>query len=127
MGEVTRRGPNKRRAETTRRELAGTARDLFLRDGDTATSPNDIAVACAMTRGVLYHHFRSKTEVLDAVVRPVQRELRTAVLREASTARDSCDDRELAGRGDSPERPSGQPRTGQRPEPEIWVLPRTSA
>jgi AcrR family transcriptional regulator len=91
MDEATRRGPNKRRAEATRRELVAGARDLFLRDGYAATSPNDIAVACGMTKGALYHHFRSKTEVLDAVVRLVQRELRTAVLRKASTAGDSWD------------------------------------
>ena len=90
MDELTRRGPNKQRAETTRRELVGAARDLFLRDGYAATSPNDIAVACGMTKGALYHHFRSKAEVLDAVVLLVQRELRTVVLRKA-TAGDSWD------------------------------------
>ena len=91
MDAVTRRGPNKQRAEATRRELVAGARDLFLRDGYAATSPNDIAVACGMTKGALYHHFRSKTEVLDAVVRLVQRQLRTAVLRKASGAGDSWD------------------------------------
>jgi AcrR family transcriptional regulator len=91
MDEATRRGPNAQRAEATRRELVAGARDLFLRDGYAATSPNDIAVACGMTKGALYHHFRSKTEVLDAVVRLVQRELRTAVLREAGSAGDSWD------------------------------------
>jgi AcrR family transcriptional regulator len=91
MDEATRRRPNAQRAEATRRELVAGARDLFLRDGYAATSPNDIAVACGMTKGALYHHFRSKTEVLDAVVRLVQRELRTAVLREAGSAGDSWD------------------------------------
>ena len=91
MDDVTRRGPNKLRAEATRRELVAGARDLFLRDGYAATSPNDITVACGMTKGALYHHFRSKTEVLDAVVCLVQRELRTAVLRKASAAGDSWD------------------------------------
>jgi AcrR family transcriptional regulator len=91
VDEVTRRGPNQERAEATRHELVASARDLFLRDGYVATSPNDIVVACGMTKGALYHHFRSKTEVLDAVVRLVQRELRTAVLRTASTAGDPWD------------------------------------
>ena len=91
MDELTKRGPNKQRAEATRRELVASARDLFLRDGYTATSPNDITVACGMTKGALYHHFRSKAEVLDAVVLLVQRELRTAVLRKASAAGDSWD------------------------------------
>lgn len=91
MDELTRRGPNKKRAEATRRELVASARDLFLHDGYAATSPNDIAVACGMTKGALYHHFRSKAEVLDAVVRLVQRELRTAVLRKVSAAGDSWD------------------------------------
>ncbi len=91
MDDVTRRGPNKQRAEATRRELVAAARGLFLRDGYTTTSPNDIALACGMTKGALYHHFRSKTEVLEAVVRLVQRELRAAVLRKASAAGDWWD------------------------------------
>jgi AcrR family transcriptional regulator len=91
VDDLTRRGPNKQRAEATRRELVATARDLFLRDGYAATSPNDIAVACGMTKGALYHHFRTKTEVLEAVVRLVQHELRTAVLARASAAGDPWD------------------------------------
>jgi AcrR family transcriptional regulator len=91
VGEVTRRGPNRERAEATSRELVARARDMFLRDGYAATSPNDIAVACGMTKGALYHHFRSKAELLDAVVRLIQRELRTAVLRKASAAGDPWD------------------------------------
>jgi AcrR family transcriptional regulator len=91
MDDVTRRGPNKQRAEATRRELVAGARGLFLHQGYAATSPNDIAVACGMTKGALYHHFRSKTEVLEAVVRLVQRELRMAVLARASAAGDPWD------------------------------------
>ena len=88
---MTRRGPNKQRAEATRRELVTGARDLFLRHGYTATSPNDIALACGMTKGALYHHFKTKTEVLDAVVRLIQHELRTAVLATARAAKDPWD------------------------------------
>jgi AcrR family transcriptional regulator len=91
MDDVTRRGPNKLRAEATRRELVAAARDLFLRDGYAATSPNDIAVACGVTKGALYHHFTTKTELLGAVVRLVQRELRAAVLAKASAAGDAWD------------------------------------
>ena len=91
MDDVTPRGPNKVRAETTRRELVAAARDLFLRDGYAATSPNDIAVACGVTKGALYHHFRTKTEVLDAVVRLVQRQLRAAVLAKAGAAGNTWD------------------------------------
>ncbi len=91
VDDVTRRGPNKQRAEATRRELVAGARDLFLRDGYAATSPNDIAVACGMTKGALYHHFKTKTEVLEAVVHLVQHELRTAVLAQASAAGDPWD------------------------------------
>lgn len=91
MHEMTRRGPNVQRTEATRRELVTAARDLFLRDGYAQTSPNDIAVACGMTKGALYHHFSSKTDLLDAVVRLVQHELRTDVLRKASEAGDWWD------------------------------------
>jgi AcrR family transcriptional regulator len=91
MDDVTTRVPNLQRSEATRRQLVAAAHDLFLRDGYGATSPNDIAVACGMTKGALYHHFSSKTDLLDAVVRQVQHELRTAVLRKTSTVGDWWD------------------------------------
>jgi AcrR family transcriptional regulator len=91
MDHVTRRGPNRQRSEATRHQLVVAARDLFLRDGYAATSPGDIADACGMTKGALYHHYASKTGLLDAVIRQIQHELRRAVLRTTSTAENPWD------------------------------------
>jgi AcrR family transcriptional regulator len=91
MDHVTRRGPNRQRSEATRHQLVVTARDLFLRDGYAATSPGDIADACGMTKGALYHHYASKTALLDAVIRQIQHDLRRAVLRETGTVQDPWD------------------------------------
>lgn len=55
--------------ETTTRELiVGAADDLFYRQGFEATSFADVAKAVGISRGNFYHHFKSKDEILDAVI-----------------------------------------------------------
>lgn len=41
---------------------------LFLEKGYDQTSTNDIVQAVGIARGTLYHHFKSKEEILDAVI-----------------------------------------------------------
>lgn len=56
-------------SETTTRELIVTAADdLFYRQGFEATSFADVASAVGISRGNFYHHFKSKDEILDAVI-----------------------------------------------------------
>ncbi|HYF62682.1 MAG TPA: helix-turn-helix domain-containing protein [Herpetosiphonaceae bacterium] len=55
-------------AETTRQALLAAARDLFARDGYAETSIDDIARHERLTKGALYHHFKNKKELFEAVV-----------------------------------------------------------
>lgn len=55
--------------ENTTRDLIVTAADdLFYRQGFDATSFADVAKAVGISRGNFYHHFKSKDDILDAVI-----------------------------------------------------------
>jgi TetR/AcrR family transcriptional regulator, transcriptional repressor for nem operon len=53
---------------TTRERIAEAADDLFYRQGFAHTSFSDIADAVHISRGNFYHHFKSKDDILDAVI-----------------------------------------------------------
>jgi len=53
---------------TTRAEIVAAADDLFYRQGYEHTSFADIAAVVDISRGNFYHHFKSKDEILDAVI-----------------------------------------------------------
>lgn len=53
---------------TTRDEIVETADRLFYQRGYEHTSFADIANAVQISRGNFYHHFKSKDEILDAVI-----------------------------------------------------------
>ncbi|HYD86090.1 MAG TPA: TetR/AcrR family transcriptional regulator [Vitreimonas sp.] len=55
-------------ASTTREEIVAAADDLFYRQGFEHTSFQDIAEAVAISRGNFYYHFKTKDEILDAVI-----------------------------------------------------------
>jgi AcrR family transcriptional regulator len=65
MSEKTRR---QEYAETTRQALLAAARSLFARDGYAETSIDEIVRHERLTKGALYHHFKNKKELFDAVV-----------------------------------------------------------
>ena len=54
--------------ETTRDRIVEAADRLFYRQGYEHTSFADISNAVQISRGNFYHHFRSKDEILDAVI-----------------------------------------------------------
>ncbi|MFC3228471.1 TetR/AcrR family transcriptional regulator [Marinibaculum pumilum] len=54
--------------ESTREQIVAAADRLFYRQGFETTSFADIAAAVKISRGNFYYHFRSKDEILDAVV-----------------------------------------------------------
>jgi TetR/AcrR family transcriptional repressor of nem operon len=54
--------------KTTRDHIVEAADDLFYRQGYEYTSFSDIADAVQISRGNFYYHFKSKDEILDAVI-----------------------------------------------------------
>ena len=54
--------------KTTRDHIVEAADQLFYRQGYEHTSFSDIADAVKISRGNFYHHFKSKDEILDAVI-----------------------------------------------------------
>src|ERR1041384_7631312 len=53
---------------TTREEIVAAADRLFYRQGYEHTSFSDIAGAVQISRGNFYYHFKTKDEILDAVI-----------------------------------------------------------
>ncbi|MCB1876688.1 MAG: TetR/AcrR family transcriptional regulator [Chromatiales bacterium] len=53
----------------TRKQIVAAADDLFYRQGFDHTSFADIAKAVNISRGNFYHHFKTKDDILDAVIR----------------------------------------------------------
>jgi AcrR family transcriptional regulator len=67
-------------SEHTRALLVGVARALFAERGFAGTATEAIVGRAGVTRGALYHHFRDKRDLFQAVVEDVQREVAQRVL-----------------------------------------------
>lgn len=72
------------RTEATRGRLITTARRLFAEQGFAATSTEQILSDAAVSRGALYHHFPSKTDLFQATFEQVEDELTTHLLQIAA-------------------------------------------
>jgi AcrR family transcriptional regulator len=55
------------RSETTTADLVAAARDLFAADGYAGTLLDDVVARAGVTKGALYHHFKGKKELFEAV------------------------------------------------------------
>ncbi|MGG4553849.1 TetR/AcrR family transcriptional regulator [Paenibacillus humicus] len=55
-------------AEERRNEILDTADELFALKGFDGTSTNDILEKVGIARGTLYHHFKSKEDIMDALI-----------------------------------------------------------
>ena len=55
-------------AEQTRQDLLEAALTVFSQKGYTATRLEDVARAAGVTRGAIYHHFGSKTDLYSALI-----------------------------------------------------------
>jgi AcrR family transcriptional regulator len=73
MPRVTR--TQRERTEATTGQLLDAARRLFAADGYNATSLDDVVAAAGVTKGALYHHFRSKRDLFRAVFENEERAL----------------------------------------------------
>lgn len=78
------------KAETTEtiRKLIGIARTHFSEHGYANAALESIVNEAQLTRGAVYHHFRSKKELFRAVLEDVQREVSRRVESEASKSED---------------------------------------
>jgi AcrR family transcriptional regulator len=76
------------RSEATTQELIRAARALFAERGFAETSIEDVVRAAGVTRGALYHHFTSKTDVFRAVFEAEERELARRLAAAAARKRD---------------------------------------
>ena len=59
----------------TKQRLERVARDLFAERGFAEVSAEELVAKAHVTRGALYHHFRGKAELFEAVYEDVEREL----------------------------------------------------
>ena len=55
-------------AEERKNEILDAADELFCRKGFDGTSTNDILEKVGIARGGLYHHFKSKEDIMDALI-----------------------------------------------------------
>jgi AcrR family transcriptional regulator len=76
------------RTEATRARLIATARRLFAEKGFAGTSTEEILSEASVSRGALYHHFPSKTDLFQATFEAVEDDLTDQVMTAAGTTSD---------------------------------------
>jgi AcrR family transcriptional regulator len=76
------------RTEATRGRLVSTARRLFAEQGFATTSTEEILDAASVSRGAMYHHFASKTDLFQAAFEAVEDDLTAEVLTAAAIETD---------------------------------------
>ena len=74
-------------AEERKNEILDAAERLFAAKGFDHTSTNDILEAVGIARGTLYYHFKSKEEILDAMIARITRNLMAKATRIAEDRR----------------------------------------
>lgn len=62
-------------AQERRNEILDVASELFVQKGFEGTSTNDILEKVGIARGTLYYHFKSKEEILDAIVERINQQV----------------------------------------------------
>lgn len=59
---------NVKEADERKKEILDIAEELFVKKGYDNTSTSDILERAGIARGTLYYHFKSKEEILDALI-----------------------------------------------------------
>ncbi|MBR6476951.1 MAG: helix-turn-helix transcriptional regulator, partial [Lachnospiraceae bacterium] len=65
---------NGKEAEERKKEILDAAEELFIARGYDETSTSDILEKVGIARGTLYYHFKSKEEILDALIDRIMQE-----------------------------------------------------
>jgi AcrR family transcriptional regulator len=76
------------RTEATRGRLIATARRLFAEKGFAGATTEEILSEASVSRGALYHHFPSKTDLFQATFEEVEKDLTVQVMTAAATTKD---------------------------------------
>jgi AcrR family transcriptional regulator len=84
-------------AEATRSALVAAAEELFAGQGYAATSIEDVVRRARVTRGALYHHFRSKQELFEAVLERIETDIVARITAAIEQAEGDHWQRSLAG------------------------------
>jgi AcrR family transcriptional regulator len=85
------------RSRVTRERLLAHARELFATRGYAAVGTEEIVRAAGVTRGALYHQFRDKAALFEAVVEAVEAETTAAIAARAAAAEDPLQALRLGG------------------------------
>src|SRR3954471_20095153 len=86
------------RSRATRERLVSHARALFAERGYAAVGTEEIVRSAGVTRGALYHQFRDKAALFEAVVDAVEGETTEAIAARAAGAEDSLQALRLGSR-----------------------------
>jgi AcrR family transcriptional regulator len=86
------------RSRATRERLLAHARELFAERGYAAVGTEEIVRGAGVTRGALYHQFRDKAALFEAVVEEVEGETTEAIAARAAGAEDPLQALRLGGR-----------------------------
>ena len=62
----------KDKSQAMREKILNTATQLFIQKGSEKTSMQDIAQTAGISKGAIYHHFKSKDEIVLEVMRSRQ-------------------------------------------------------
>jgi AcrR family transcriptional regulator len=73
------RGRKAEQSDRTRATLVRVARQLFADRGYAGTSTEEVVQQAGVTRGALYHHFRDKRDLFEAVFLEIQDEARDRI------------------------------------------------
>lgn len=85
------KGPHAERTQRSREALTAAAARLFAELGYAGTSTEAVLAAAGLTRGALYHHFRDKRALFDAVCVRLHEEIVAAIVAAAEREPDPVD------------------------------------
>ncbi|MBU1377357.1 MAG: TetR/AcrR family transcriptional regulator [Alphaproteobacteria bacterium] len=84
-------GSHAERTQRSREVLTAAAGRLFATHGYAQTSTEAVLAATGLTRGALYHHFRDKRDLFEAVCKGLHEEATAAILAAADAASNPVD------------------------------------